>query len=163
MVDLPKPEPGPHQVAVRVKACGICGTNLTIHDGSFLARSPLVNGHEFVGAVDSVGSTATEWEMGGRVIAGNAELCGYCELCRSNKPLYCENFSPHGHNTPDGFAKCMFINHDKVFALSDKLSSEKVTSTEPTACVVHGVDRIAPRSGDSILMLDTDPTGTILA
>ena len=47
VVDLPKPEPGPHQVVIRVKACGICKTDLTIHDGSFLAKFPLVNGHEF--------------------------------------------------------------------------------------------------------------------
>ena len=44
VVDLPKPEPGPHQVVIRVKACGICKTDLTIHDGSFLAKFPLVNG-----------------------------------------------------------------------------------------------------------------------
>ena len=54
VVDLPKPEPGPHQVVIRVKACGICKTDLTIHDGSFLAKFPLVNGHEFAGVIDAV-------------------------------------------------------------------------------------------------------------
>jgi len=66
VVDLPKPEPGPHQVVIRVKACGICKTDLTIHDGSFLAKFPLVNGHEFAGVIDSVGSAVTEWKGGGR-------------------------------------------------------------------------------------------------
>ena len=60
VVDLPKPVPGPHQVVIRVKACGICKTDLTIHDGSFLAKFPLVNGHEFAGVIDSVGSAVTE-------------------------------------------------------------------------------------------------------
>ena len=62
VVDLPKPVPGPHQVVIRVKACGICKTDLTIHDGSFLAKFPLVNGHEFAGVIDSVGSEVTEWK-----------------------------------------------------------------------------------------------------
>ena len=70
VVDLPKPEPGPHQVVIRVKACGICKTDLTIHDGSFLAKFPLVNGHEFAGVIDSVGSAVTEWKVGDRVTPG---------------------------------------------------------------------------------------------
>jgi D-arabinitol dehydrogenase (NADP+) len=64
---------------------------------------------------------------------------------------------------PGGFAEYVLINHDKVFALSDKLSFEEATFTEPTACAVHGVDRIAPRFGDSILMFGAGPTGIILA
>ena len=132
VVDLPKPEPGPHQVVIRVKACGICKTDLTIHDGSFLAKFPLVNGHEFAGVIDSVGSAVTEWKVGDRVTADNTELCGYCEPCRSDKPLYCENFNSHGCNMPGGFAEYVLINHDKVFALSDKLSFEEATFTEPT-------------------------------
>ena len=163
VVDLPKPEPGPHQVVIRVKACGICKTDLTIHDGSFLAKFPLVNGHEFAGVIDSVGSAVTKWKVGDRVTADNTELCGYCEPCRSDKPLYCENFNSHGCNMPGGFAEYVLINHDKVFALSDKLSFEEATFTEPTACAVHGVDRIAPRFGDSILMFGAGPTGIILA
>ena len=63
VVDLPKPEPGPHQVVIRVKACGICKTDLPIHDGSFLAKFPLVNGHEFAGVIDSVGSAVTKWKL----------------------------------------------------------------------------------------------------
>ena len=76
LVDLPKPVPGPNQVVIRVKACGICKTDLTIHDGSFLAKFPLVNGHEFAGVIDSVGSDVTEWKPGDRVTADNTELCG---------------------------------------------------------------------------------------
>ena len=163
VAELEKPVPGPHQVVIRVKACGICKTDLTIHDGSFLARFPLVNGHEFAGVIDSVGSEVTEWKAGDRVTADNTELCGYCEACRRDEPLYCENFNSHGCNMPGGFAEYVLINHDKVFAISDQLSFEEATFTEPTACAVHGVDRIAPRFGDSILMFGAGPTGIILA
>ena len=140
VAELEKPVPGPHQVVIRVKACGICKTDLTIHDGSFLARFPLVNGHEFAGVIDSVGSEVTEWKAGDRVTADNTELCGYCEACRRDEPLYCENFNSHGCNMPGGFAEYVLINHDKVFAISDQLSFEEATFTEPTACAVHGVN-----------------------
>lgn len=163
LVDIEKPVPNAHQVVIKVMACGICKTDLTIHDGSFLARFPLVNGHEFAGIIDAVGSEVTEWKVGDRVTADNTELCGYCEPCRSDKPLYCENFNSHGCNMPGGFAEYVLINHDKVFPISDNLSFDEATFTEPTACAVHGVDRIAPAFGDSILLFGAGPTGIILA
>ncbi len=163
LADVPKPEPAPHQVVIRVKACGICKTDLSIHEGSFIAEFPLINGHEFAGVIDSVGSAVTEWKVGDRVTADNTELCGYCEPCRANKPLYCENFDSHGCNMNGGFAEYVLINHDKVFAISDNISFDEATFAEPTACAVHGVDRIAPKFGDSILMFGAGPTGIILA
>lgn len=163
VAEVEKPVPGPHQVVIRVKACGICKTDLSIHDGSFLAKFPLINGHEFAGVIDSVGSAVTEWKSGDRVTADNTELCGYCDACRADKPLYCENFDSHGCNMSGGFAEYVLINHDKVFPLSDAMSFEEATFAEPTACAVHGVDRIAPKFGDSVLMFGAGPTGIILA
>lgn len=163
IVERETPQPGPHQVLIRVKACGICKTDLTIHDGSFLAQFPLINGHEFAGVIEAVGSAVTEWKVGDRVTADNTELCGYCDACRDDKPLYCENFNSHGCNMPGGFAEYVLINHDKVFAISDHLSFEEATFTEPTACAVHGVDRIDPHFGDTVLMFGAGPTGIILA
>lgn len=163
LVEVPKPVPGPNQVVIRVKACGICKTDLSLHVGSFLAEFPLINGHEFAGVVDSVGSEVTRWKPGDRVTADNTELCGYCEACQSDKPLYCENFGSHGCNMDGGFAEYVMVPHDKVFPISDNLTFEQATFTEPTACAVHGVDRIAPKFGDSILMFGAGPTGIILA
>lgn len=163
IAEVAKPVPAPHQVVIRVKACGICKTDLSIHEGSFLAKFPLINGHEFAGVIDSVGSAVKEWKAGDRVTADNTELCGYCDACRADKPLYCENFDSHGCNMSGGFAEYVLINHDKVFPLSDNMSFEEATFAEPTACAVHGVDRIAPKLGDSILMFGAGPTGIILA
>lgn len=64
VVDLPKPEPGPHQVVIRVKACGICKTDLTIHDGSFLAKFPLVTGHRVRRRDRLGGQRRHEWKLG---------------------------------------------------------------------------------------------------
>jgi D-arabinitol dehydrogenase (NADP+) len=163
VADLPVPQCGPHQVLIRVMACGICKTDLHIHTGNFISEFPLTNGHEFAGVIAAVGSEVTEWKTGDRVTADNTELCGYCSACRADKPLYCENFDSHGCNMPGGFAEYVLINHDKVFGISGGLSFSQATFTEPTACAVHGVDRIAPHFGDSCLMFGAGPTGIILA
>jgi D-arabinitol dehydrogenase (NADP+) len=163
VADLPVPECKPNQVLIRVYACGICKTDLHIHTGNFISKFPLTNGHEFAGTVAAVGSDVSEWKIGDRVTADNTELCGYCTPCREDKPLYCENFNSHGCNMPGGFAEYVVVNHDKVFAISDKLSFEEASFVEPTACAVHGVDRIQPGLGDSCLMFGAGPTGIILA
>lgn len=163
LAEVQKPEPGPNQVLIQVKACGICKTDLHIHDGSFISKFPLVNGHEFSGVVEKVGDAVTEWKPGDRVTADNTELCGYCPSCRADKPLYCENFNSHGCNMPGGFAEYVLINHDKVFSISDTLTFDQATFAEPAACAVHGVDKIHPNFGDSCLMFGAGPTGIILA
>ncbi|MDD3921872.1 MAG: alcohol dehydrogenase catalytic domain-containing protein, partial [Eubacteriales bacterium] len=77
VAEVPTPECKPHQVLIKVMACGICKTDLHIHDGSFISKFPLINGHEFAGTVAAVGSAVTEWKVGDRVTADNTELCGY--------------------------------------------------------------------------------------
>lgn len=144
-------------------ACGICKTDLHIHDGSFISKFPLINGHEFAGVVAEVGTNVTQWKAGDRVTADNTELCGHCPACRENKPLYCRNFDSHGCNMPGGFAEYVCINHDKVFAIPDGMSFAQASFAEPTACAVHGVDRIRPALGDSCLLFGAGPTGIILA
>ncbi len=163
LTEVEKPVCGENQVLIRVKACGICKTDLHIHEGSFISEFPLINGHEFAGEIVEVGSGVTEWKIGDRVTADNTELCGYCDQCRANRPLYCENFDSHGCNLPGGFAEYIVINKEKVFAISDKISYEEATFVEPTACAVHGVDRIKPNFGDSAVMFGAGPTGIILA
>lgn len=163
VAEVEKPKCRSGQVLIQVYACGICKTDLHIHDGSFISEFPLINGHEFSGVISEVGDEVNEWKVGDRVTADNTELCGFCKPCRENRPLYCENFNSHGCNMPGGFAEYVAINHDKVFSISDNLSFEQATFTEPTACAVHGVDRIKPNLGDSALMFGAGPTGIILA
>ena len=152
-----------HQVIIRVVACGICKTDVHIHNGEFLSRFPLTPGHEFTGTIHSVGASVTAFKTGDRVVADNTVLCGECYYCRRNQPLYCENFYSLGCNGPGGFAEYVVVNQDKVFHIDDALSFDEASFAEPTACAIHGMDMIDVQPGDNILMFGAGPTGIILA
>lgn len=80
----------------KVKSCGVCGTDLHIHNGDFDSRMPVVTGHETSGIVVKIGEAVTGFKLGDKVTADNSELCGYCHYCREGKLLFCENFTAHG-------------------------------------------------------------------
>jgi D-arabinitol dehydrogenase (NADP+) len=160
--DVPEPEAWPNEVLIKVKACGICKTDLHIHRGEFISEFPLTPGHEFAGEVAAVGGDVEGFEPGDRVTADNAVPCGYCYYCRRGQPLYCENFYSLGCNGPDGFAEYVVVRHDKVFPLPDSMSFEEAVFTEPTACVVHCMD-VGVRPGDEVLLYGAGPAGLILA
>ncbi len=161
--DLPVPEVSPDHVLLRVKACGICKTDVHIHHGRFIAEFPLTPGHEFAGEVAEVGSEVTAFKAGDRVTADNAVPCGYCYYCRRNKPLYCENFYSLGCNGPGGFAEYVTVRHDKVFHLPERLTYEEAVFAEPTACVVHCMDVVDVQAGDEALLFGAGPAGLLLA
>ena len=147
ITQVPVPEIGPHQVLIKVMSCGICkGADVALAQGGFLARFPLLNGHEFAGYVCKVGEHVATFKVGDRVTADNTVLCGDCYYCRKDQPLYCENFYSLGCNGPGGFAEYVAVNADKVFPISDHLSFNEAIFAEPTACAVHSCSREERRS-----------------
>lgn len=105
IVEVPLPVVRENDVLVKVKACGVCGTDLHIHDGEFIAKFPLIPGHETVGVVAAVGPKVKGFEIGDRVVADNSELCGECFYCRRGEELLCEHFEAHGVTMNGGFAE----------------------------------------------------------
>jgi D-arabinitol dehydrogenase (NADP+) len=160
--DVPTPEIQPDEVLIRVYSCGICGTDLHIHEGEFLAEFPLIPGHEFAGEVVSIGSLANNVQVGDRVVCDNTELCGHCFYCRRDQPLFCENFLSHGCNAAGGQAEYVAIKAEKVFPIQH-LSWREAALVEPTACAIHGMDMIALKPGSEVLLFGAGPTGIILA
>ena len=160
--ELPTPEVKPHQALIRVKACGVCKTDVHIHRGKFLAEFPLTLGHEFAGEIAKVGERVEGLMPGDRVTADNTVLCGHCYYCRRNRPLFCENFYSLGCNAPGGFAEYVVVNHDKIFTIPDHLSYEMPSSPNPRP-VVHAMDVIDVKPGDDVLQFGAGPAGQILA
>ncbi|KAI2817824.1 hypothetical protein CBS63078_115 [Aspergillus niger] len=162
IVDVPLPELRDNDVLIKVKACGVCGTDLHIHEGEFIAKFPLVPGHETVGVVAAVGPKVKGFNIGDRVVADNSELCGECFYCRRGDELFCEHFEAHGVTMNGGFAEYCAYPAGRVFKIKN-LSDVDATLLEPASCAAHGLDKIAPKMGSSVLLFGAGPTGLILA
>jgi D-arabinitol dehydrogenase (NADP+) len=157
------PRCGKKQVLIKVKSCGICGTDIHIHTGGFIYKFPLTPGHEFSGVVEETGSGVTSFQEGDRVVADNTILCGHCYYCRRNQPLFCENFYSLGNNKPGGFAEYVVVDEEKVFSIDENLSFDEAAFTEPLSCIIHGMDVIDVQPGDDVLLFGSGPSGVMLA
>ncbi len=92
LVEMPMPQIGPNDLLVRVKACGICGSDIHGYDGSTGRRvPPLVMGHEAAGIVEEKGSQVTGFEVGDRVTFDSTVSCGRCASCAKGRINLCEN------------------------------------------------------------------------
>ena len=90
LVDLPRPDPGPGEVRIRVAACGICGSDVHGYTGETGRRIPhLVMGHEAAGTVEAVGAGITDLGPGDRVALDSTVFCGHCEFCRTGRENLC--------------------------------------------------------------------------
>jgi D-arabinitol dehydrogenase (NADP+) len=159
--EVPRPAPGPGEVLLKVVVAGVCGTDLHLHAGEFGPTYPLTPGHEFVGEVVGVGASVAETLEGHRVVVDNTASCGRCAECRRARPAYCEHLVAQGVNAPGGFAEYVVTDADRCF-LVDDLDPEVAVLTEPTACVVHGLDMLALAPGADVLLFGAGPTGLIL-
>jgi len=162
VVEVPLPKVRDNDVLIKVKACGVCGTDLHIHDGEFIAKFPLIPGHETVGVVAAIGKDVKGFQIGERVCADNSELCGECFYCRRGQVLLCEHFEAHGVTMDGGFAEYCAYPAGKVFKIHN-LSDVDATLLEPASCACHGLEKIAPKLGSTVLMFGAGPTGLCLA
>lgn len=160
--DVAEPVIEDDEVLIRVRACGMCGTDLHIHEGEFGPRFPLIPGHEFAGEIVSVGSRAGDWHVGNRVVANCNRACLHCFQCRRGDFLRCENLMAYGIQMDGGFAEFLRVKADTLFAVSG-LPWREAVMVEPTACAVHGMDVLGVRPGADVLMFGAGPTGQVLA
>ncbi|MEU7628986.1 S-(hydroxymethyl)mycothiol dehydrogenase [Nocardia sp. NPDC049220] len=93
LVDVIVPDPGPHDVVVRVQACGVCHTDLHYRQGAINDEFPFLLGHEAAGVVETVGSAVSHVETGDYVILNWRAVCGECRACKRGRPWYC--FATH--------------------------------------------------------------------
>ena len=165
--DVPTPEPGPDQVRVRMTAAGMCGTDLHLHEGQFLAHFPLTPGHETVGVIDALGDGAdtdgagSALQPGQQVVINPNSSCRSCDYCGEGRPWLCESFAGIGSSTPGGFAEFVLVPRAQVFEASG-IPLELAVFAEPAACIAHLMDRLDPLNGCSVVVLGAGPTGVLL-
>jgi len=160
--DVDDPEIRADEVLIRVDACGLCGTDLHIHEGEFAPRFPLIPGHEFTGEVVQLGSEVTGLRTGQRAVGNSNLACGKCFYCMRGDFLFCEELASYGVTMNGGFADYLKIRADRVFPVTN-LSPREAVMVEPTACALHGMKTLQVNPGSSVLLFGAGPTGQVLA
>lgn len=119
--DLPDPEPGAGEIALRVAACGVCRTDLQLTEGDIPAhRRPVIPGHQAVGRVEAVGSGVEGWSIGDRAgVAWLGGADGTCAYCRSGRENLCPNAQYTGWDRDGGYAERMVARADYALKLPD--------------------------------------------
>ena len=162
VTEVPDPHAGPGEVRLRMVLAGVCGTDAHLHDGQFDPVYPLTPGHEIVGEVDEVGDGVTGLQAGQQVVLDNMQSCGVCTSCRRARPAFCRVLVAQGVNAPGGFAEYIVAPAGKCHP-ADDLAPEAAVLTEPTACVMHGLDVLELPPGSDVVVFGAGPTGLLLA
>jgi len=119
--EIPKPEPGPGQLLIKVNACGVCRTDLHIVDGDLTGpKLPLVLGHQIAGAVAGLGPGADGFEVGDRVgVPWLGWTDGECRYCRSGRENLCDDASFTGYDIDGGYAEFAVADHRYCFPIPE--------------------------------------------
>lgn len=122
--ELPMPEPAPHQLRLRVLACGVCRTDLHIVDGELThPKLPLVLGHEIVGRVDAMGAEVQGFALGERVgVPWLGFTDGTCPYCRNKQENLCDNARFTGYQIDGGYASHTVADARYCFHLPEAYS-----------------------------------------
>lgn len=120
------------EVLVKVKAAGICGSDVHIYHGTQpVATYPRVMGHEITGVIEKIGKNVTKVKVGDRVIVDNVISCGKCYPCSINRPNICANLKVRGVHVHGGFREYITADQDAMDLLPDGLSFSDAVMIEP--------------------------------
>lgn len=159
--EIPEPEVGPDEVLVRVRAAGICGTDLHMYLGEWPTDFPLIPGHEFAGEVAGFGNQVKGLHVGQGVAVSPCVYCGKCSPCRSRQLNFCQNLLVYGGALPGGFAEYVAVKDSCVFPC-DGLSLDEASVIEPISCGVHAFTHLGSITGGKVLLFGCGTQGLIL-
>jgi alcohol dehydrogenase, propanol-preferring len=121
-IDKAIPEPGPGEVRLRVRVCGVCRTDLHLTEGDLVPHRPRVTpGHEVVGIVDRLGAGSTRWHEGDRIgVPWLAHTCGTCRFCLSGRENLCLRPRFTGWDVDGGYAEYAVVDEAYAYALPEE-------------------------------------------
>ena len=160
-----RPVPGADEVLIRVKAAGICGTDMKIWQGMTWSNPPVILGHEYSGVIEEVGSEVKCLMPGDRVVSETAQsVCGVCEYCRTGKELMCDNRLSIGYGVNGARAEYIKVRQGIVHRIPDTLSFEKAALCEPLAVALHALfDHTSLTASDKVLITGPGAIGQLVA
>lgn len=159
------PVPGEHEALIRVKAAGICGTDLHIQEDRFHYNPPVILGHEFSGEVLTVGKSVSGYKAGDRVVAEpHRGGCGACRYCLTGEVEVCRDKRAIGYKIDGCFCSLVVLPATSLHRIPENVTYEQAALTEPLAVVVKAVlERTVIEPEDFVVVLGSGPIGLLAA
>lgn len=148
--EVNRPEPDKGEVIVKVKAAGICGSDIQRVYENGAHKMPLIIGHEFSGQVESVGDSVSEEWIGRRVGIFPLIPCKKCTACISGQYEMCSNYNYLGSRTNGGFAEYVVVPEWNLITLPEEVSYEQAAMLEPMSVAVHAIRRLSITEESSV-------------
>jgi len=152
--DIPTPNPNSDEVLIKVKSCGICGSDTHLYETdeegyiifSGLTKLPCIIGHEFSGIVEKAGSNVREFKKGDKVAVESIMWCGRCQSCRSGFPNQCKYIELMGLSADGAFAEYVTVSEKYCWKINDLVNVYQEEDTfdigaliEPVGCAYNGI------------------------
>ena len=159
--DMPSPKIGADDLLVRMKVCGICGTDLEKVHGVNI--TPPVLGHEVAGVIEQVGTRVDRLSVGDRVAVHNHISCQHCYFCKNGFETLCDEY-PKSNLDPCGLAESfrvpkVLVKGGTVHRLPDSITFEEGAQAEPLACCIRGLNKVGVKPGRTVAIFGTGPVG----
>jgi propanol-preferring alcohol dehydrogenase len=164
--DVPDPRPADNQVLIRIKACGVCHSNLHMIEGDFKvfgipAKLPIIPGHEIAGVVEEVGKDVKGFGVGDRVgVQVLYESCRMCEYCLTGNENLCLERKATGETVDGGYAEYIVAPYDFIYRLPDNLGFEEAAPLFcPGVTAYRAVKRAGVRLGQRVAVIGVGGVG----
>ncbi|HXR76125.1 MAG TPA: galactitol-1-phosphate 5-dehydrogenase [Bryobacteraceae bacterium] len=167
LTDMPEPEIGPEEVLIRVKACGICGSDVHGYDGSTGRRiPPIVMGHEAAGTIAEVGRNVKDLVEGDRVTFDSTVFCGHCFFCRRGQANLCDHREVLGVSCDDyrragAFAEYVAVPRRICYRLPPELPFSHAAMIEAIGVAVHAVSLTPIQINDTAVVMGAGMIGLL--
>lgn len=164
---LPLPELRPGHALVRVRAAGLCHTDIDVLYGRYgEGRFPLVPCHEYAGVIEAVAGDVSGLAIGARVVIDPNLPCGQCRACLKGMTNLCRDLKAYGVTEDGGFAEYSLVKTDHLYDIGD-LDFNLAALAEPLACVLNGLGsaglQAGPKGTETALVFGAGPIGLLLA
>ncbi|MDN3566677.1 L-idonate 5-dehydrogenase [Paeniroseomonas aquatica] len=168
--DHPEASPGPGQIRIRIKAGGICGSDLHYYlHGGFGAvrlREPMVLGHEIAGLVDALGEGVSGLALGQPVAVNPSLPCGACRQCLAGRPNHCLDMRFYGSamrlpHVQGGFSESLVCEAARAVPLPEGMTPELAAFAEPLSVCLHAARQAGPLLGARVLVTGAGPIGNL--
>lgn len=161
---VPRPQPGPGQVLLRIAYCGVCGSDIPRVFVKGTYHFPTIIGHEFAGVVEAAGSGVTDVAPGDRMAVFPLLWCGHCPPCEQGKYVQCLNYDYLGSRRDGAFAEFVVAPRQNLVRVPAGVSLAEAAMTEPAAVALHALRRAGGCGpGDNVAIFGAGPIGLMVA